>query len=55
MKVLVDLIGYQDTYEGGYHEHNRRLDYTHDWEEMDITLQQMKEFMDKGIDIKLLI
>ena len=54
MIVLVDLIGYQDAYEGGYHEYNRRLDYTHDWEEMDITPQQLKEFIDKGIDIKSL-
>ena len=54
MKVLVDLIGYQDAYEGGYRERSRRLDYSHDWEEMDITPQQLKEFIDKGIDIKSL-
>jgi len=27
MIVLVDLIGYEDAYEGGYHENNRRFDY----------------------------
>ena len=54
MRVLVDLIGYEDAYEGGYHENNRRFDYAHDFEEMDITPQQLKEFIDKGIDIKLI-
>lgn len=52
MKVLVDMIGYEDTYCGGYKERNRRLDYSHDWEEMDITPEQLKEFIDNGIDIK---
>lgn len=55
MKYLVDLIKYQDVYEGGYHERNRRRDYSHDWEEMDITSEQLKEFIDKGIDIKTII
>lgn len=54
MRVLVDLIGYEDNYEGGYHENNRRFDCDHDFEEMDITPQQLKEFIDKGIDIKLI-
>lgn len=54
MKVLVDMIGYEDVYCGGYCNDNRRLDYTYDWEEMDITPQQLKEFIDKGIDIKSL-
>lgn len=53
IKALVDMIGYQEAFEGGYHGHNRRLDYTHDWEEMEITAQQLKEFIDKWIDIKL--
>ena len=51
MKVLVDLIGYQNVYGGGYHERNRRFDYSHDYEEMDITPQQLKDFIDKGIDV----
>ena len=55
MKVLVDLIGYQNVYEDGYHERNRRFDYSHDYEEMDITPQQLKDFIDKGIDIKQII
>ena len=54
MRVLVDLIGYEDVYEGGYHENNRRHDYAHDFEQMDITPQQLKEFLDNGIDIKLI-
>lgn len=54
MRVLVDLIGYEDAYEGGYHENNRRFDYAHDFEQMDITPQKLKEFIDKGIDIKLI-
>jgi hypothetical protein len=54
MRILVDLIGYEDAYEGGYHENNRRFDYANDFVEMDITPQQLKEFIDKGIDIKLI-
>lgn len=54
MRVLVDLIKYENAYEGGYHENNRRFDYAHDFEQMDITPQQLKEFIDKGIDIKLI-
>ena len=48
------MIGYEDAYCGGYRENNRRMDYSHDWEMMDITPQQLKEFIDKGIDIKSL-
>lgn len=51
MKVLVDLIKYCEIYKEPY-EYNRRNDYSHDWEEMDVTPQQLKEFIDKGIDIK---
>lgn len=54
MRVLVDLKGYENNYEGGYHENNRRFDYANDFDEMDITPQQLKEFIDKGIDIKLI-
>lgn len=53
MRVLVDLIGYKNAYGGGYHGNNRRFDYAHDFEEMDVTPRQLKEFIDKGIDIKL--
>lgn len=52
IKVIVDMIGYEEAYCGGYHENNRRRDYSHDWEEMEVTPQQLKEFIDKGIDIK---
>ena len=53
MKVLVDMIGYSNVY-GIYRDRSRRLDYSHDWEEMDVTPQQLKELIDKGIDIKSL-
>lgn len=53
MKVMVDMVGYEKAY-GEIHEQNRRLDYSHDWEEMEITPEQLKEFIDKGIDIKTL-
>ena len=52
--MLVDMIGYEDAYCGGYRENSRRFDYSHDYEPMDITPQQLKEFLDKGIDIKSL-
>lgn len=54
MRVLVDMIGYEDTYCGGYRERSRRFDYSHDYEEMDITPEQLKEFLDKCIDIKMI-
>lgn len=52
LRVLVDMIGYQNAYCGGYHNNTRRFDYTHDWEEMEVTPQQLKDFISKGIDIR---
>ena len=54
MRVMVDMIGYEDTYCGGYKERSRRFDYSHDYEEMDITPEQLKEFLDNCIDIKMI-
>ena len=47
------MVGYEKAY-GEICERTRRLDYSHDWEEMEITPEQLKEFIDKGIDIKTL-
>ncbi len=52
MKIEVDMIGYENAYCGGYKERCRRLDYSHDYEVMDVTPQQLKEFLDKGISVK---
>lgn len=54
MKVLVDMVGYEKAYGIEIREQSRRLDYSHDWEEWEITPEQLKEFIDKGIDIKTL-
>lgn len=53
MKVMVDMVGYEKAY-GEISEQSRRLDYSHDWEEWEITPEQLKEFIDKGIDIKFI-
>ena len=50
---MVDMVGYEKAY-GEIREQSRRLDYSHDWEEMEVTAEQLKEFIDKGIDIKVL-
>ena len=53
MKVMVDMVGYEKAY-GEIREQSRRLDYSRDWEEWEVTPEQLKEFIDKGIDIKTL-
>lgn len=54
MKVKVDLIKYCEVYEGGYHDTNRRLDYSHDWCEMEVTPEKLKELIDNCIDVKMI-
>lgn len=49
--VEVDMIKYCEVFDMPYHE-SRRLDYTHDYELMQLTPTQIKDFIDKGIDIK---
>lgn len=49
--VEVDMIKYCEVFDIPYHA-DRRLDYTHDFETMELTPDQIKDFIDKGIDIK---
>ena len=48
------MVGYEEAYGIEIREQSRRFDYSHDWEEMEVTAEQLKEFIDKGIDIKVL-
>ncbi len=50
--VKVDMVKYCEVFGFTYHE-SRRLDYTYDYEEMSLTPQEIKDFIDKGISIKL--
>lgn len=50
--VKVDMVKYCEVFGFIYHE-SRRLDYTYDYEEMSLTPQEIKDFIDKGISIKL--
>lgn len=52
MKVLVDMMKYCEVYEGGYKERSMDGDLLHDFVEMEVSPQQLKDFIDKGIDIK---
>ena len=33
-------------------ENSRRLDYSHDWVEMELSGKEIKNLLDRGIDIK---
>ena len=35
-------------------ENSRRLDYSHDWEEMELSGNEIKDLLDRGIDIKMI-
>lgn len=52
IEVQVDMIKYCEVFDMSYRE-SRRLDYTHDYETMALTPQEIKDFLDKGISIKL--
>lgn len=52
IEVQVDMIKYCEVFDMPYTP-NRRLDYTHDYETMALTPQEIKDFLDKGISIKL--
>lgn len=54
MKVFVDLMKYCEVYEGGYKERSMDGDIFHDWCEMDVTPEKLKELIDNAIDIKMI-
>jgi len=54
MKVLVDMMKYCEVYEGGYKERSMDGDMFHDWCEMDVTPEKLKELIDNAIDIKMI-
>jgi len=51
--VNVDLLKYCDVFNVPYNSYNRRNDYSHDYEPMSLTPQEIKDFLDKGISIKV--
>jgi hypothetical protein len=51
--VNVDLLKYCDVFNVPYNNYNRRNDYSHDYEPMSLTPQEIKDFLDKGISIKV--
>lgn len=52
IEMKVDMVKYCEVFDVTYRE-SRRLDYTHDYETMPLTPQEIKDFIDKGIDMKL--
>lgn len=50
IEVKVDMVKYCEAFGITYRE-SRRLDYTHDYETMLLTPQEIKDFIDKGISI----
>ena len=51
--VSVDLLKYCEVFDIPYNNYNRRHDYSHDYEPMSLTPQEIKDFLDKGISIKV--
>jgi len=51
--VSVDLLKYCEVFDIPYNNYNRRHDYSHDYEPMALTPQEIKDFLDKGISIKV--
>lgn len=49
--VLVDTFSYDEAF--GTHQRIRCNDYTKNYEPMRLTPQQIKEFIDKGINLKI--
>lgn len=50
---MVDMVKYGEVF-GVTIVSSRRSDYTHDYERMDLTPDEIKDFIDKGIDMKTL-
>ena len=51
--VNVNLLKYCEVFGIPYNEYNRRCDYSCNYEPMSLTPQEIKQFLDKGIDIKI--
>ena len=51
MKVKVDMLRYCKL-KNLHYEYNRRMDYSHDYEEMDVTPEELKWLIDNCVDIK---
>ena len=51
--MMVDMVKYGEVF-GVTIASSRRLDYTHDYERMDLTPDEIRDFIDKGIDMKTL-
>jgi len=51
--MMVDMVKYGEVF-GVTIASSRRSDYTHDYERMDLTPDEIKDFIDKGIDMKTL-
>lgn len=51
--MMVDMAKYGEVF-GVTIASSRRSDYTHDYERMDLTPDEIKDFIDKGIDMKTL-
>ena len=51
--MMVDMTKYGEVF-GVTIASSRRSDYTHDYERMDLTPDEIKDFIDKGIDMKTL-
>lgn len=49
--MMVDMVKYGEVFNVTIAS-SRRLDYTHDYERMDLTPDEIKDFIDKGIDMK---
>lgn len=50
--VDVDMVKYCEVF-GIKEERSRRADYSHDYQPMSLTAREIKNFLDKGIGIKL--
>ena len=52
MIIEVDMIRYSEL-TGEPYECNNRFDYSHDYEEMDVTPEKLKWLIDNCVDIKI--
>ena len=50
--VEVDMLRYCEL-KGLPYQYNRRLDYSHDYEEMEVTPEELKWLIDNCVDIKI--
>ena len=52
MLYYVDMIGYCRAHGIEYHDYSRRLDYSHDWEKMELSPYELRFLIDNCVDIK---